>query len=119
MISQAIVNLARPLSRKLSEFNIYVALSQSAGQATIHLLQDFDETLFQKSFDPDLTIEDEHLECLNQVVHTAWVHSCSEFMVWWHCSVYVRQYSCMLIHHRSSVLIRILVTHIIYKTLTE
>jgi hypothetical protein len=65
-LSRVIVDLATPPSGSISLFNIYVALSRSAGQSTIRLLRDFDDTIFTNQFEPELMREDERLERLER-----------------------------------------------------
>jgi hypothetical protein len=55
-----------PASGLLTLFNVYVALSRSAGRSTIRLLRDFDEQIFLKAFSMDLTQEDERLQWLDE-----------------------------------------------------
>jgi hypothetical protein len=45
------VDIATPPTGGLSLFNLYVALSCSAGRSTIRLLRDFDEKVFEKAHD--------------------------------------------------------------------
>jgi PIF1-like helicase len=66
-LSHVIVDPASPPSGGLSLFNLYVALSRSLGRCTIRLLRDFDDKVFQKAFDTDLTLEDERLEQLDRL----------------------------------------------------
>ena len=47
-------------------FNLYVALSRSAGRETIRLLRDFDEGLFYQKHDIALIQEDERLDSLDK-----------------------------------------------------
>jgi hypothetical protein len=63
-ISHVNIDLASPPSGSLTPFNVYVALSRSAGHSTIRLLRDFDDLIFLKAFNIDLTQEDEHLQGL-------------------------------------------------------
>ena len=65
-LQHVIVDIASPPTGTLSLFNLYVALSQSSGRSTIHLLRDFDDSLFKASHDPALLIEDERLGGLNR-----------------------------------------------------
>jgi hypothetical protein len=48
MIGHIIIDLAKPPTGTLTPFSAYVALSQSSGRETIHLLQDFNESLFMQ-----------------------------------------------------------------------
>ncbi|KAI5981114.1 hypothetical protein EDD15DRAFT_2184672 [Pisolithus albus] len=57
-----VVDIATPPSGGLNLFNLYVALSRSAGRSTIPLLRDFDDDIFQKSHCNDLLVEDDRLE---------------------------------------------------------
>ncbi|KAF9482840.1 hypothetical protein BDN70DRAFT_800717, partial [Pholiota conissans] len=56
-----IINVASPPTGKLTLFNLYVALSRSAGRKTIRLLRDFDDDLFKAAHDPQLLQEDDRL----------------------------------------------------------
>jgi hypothetical protein len=67
-----IVDPASPPSGGLSLFNIYVALSRSSGRSTIRLLRNFNDKVFQRAFDTDLTLEDERLEQLDRLTHSLW-----------------------------------------------
>lgn len=71
-IPYVLVDIASPPTGKLSLFNLYVALSRSSGRQTIRLLRDFDEKGFLQSHNPDLLLEDERLEDLDQRNHAAW-----------------------------------------------
>jgi PIF1-like helicase len=72
-ITRAIVDLAKPPTGKLTVFNVYVALSRSAGRGTIRLLRDFDTSLFRQSFDADLAQEDERLEKMDKIAQATWL----------------------------------------------
>ncbi len=65
-IPYVVLDIASPPYGKLSLFNLYVALSRSSGRETIRLLRDFDDKLFIQTQDPELYIEDERLERLNE-----------------------------------------------------
>ena len=65
-ISHMVVDIATPPTGRLSLFNLYVALSHSSGRATIRLLHDFDNNVFQVLHSPDLLAKDERLEELDR-----------------------------------------------------
>ncbi|TFY67448.1 hypothetical protein EVJ58_g1608 [Rhodofomes roseus] len=68
-----IVDIASPPSGSdLTLFNIYVALSRSAGRETIRLLRDFDERLLFKPIDVALQVEDERLDKLDGETRRWW-----------------------------------------------
>ncbi|KZT29796.1 hypothetical protein NEOLEDRAFT_1055830, partial [Neolentinus lepideus HHB14362 ss-1] len=69
---QILPYVARPPTGKLNMFNLYVALSRSAGQETIRLLTDFDVDVFKQSHDAYLIQEDERLEGLDKRTHEWW-----------------------------------------------
>ena len=48
----------------VTPFSAYVALSRSRGRDSVHLLRDFDDTIFTKHPSEDLRREDERLEIL-------------------------------------------------------
>ena len=60
-ISPIIINIGKPPSGGLTPFNIYIALSRARGQASIRLLQDFEENLLRQHPNEYLHTEDEHL----------------------------------------------------------
>ena len=62
-----LVDIAPPPSGTLSLFNLYVALSRSAGRNTIRLLRDFDDEMFRKSHDAELLEEDQRLDRLDEI----------------------------------------------------
>ncbi|KAG8727140.1 hypothetical protein FRC12_022775 [Ceratobasidium sp. 428] len=65
-ISAAIVDIAPPPSgKKLTLYNIYVALSWSSGRDTIRLLRGFDEKLLMERLDFDLLAEGHRLDQLD------------------------------------------------------
>ncbi|THG95067.1 hypothetical protein EW026_g6512 [Hermanssonia centrifuga] len=68
-----VVDIATPPSGALSLFNLYVALSRSAGRDTIRLLRGFDERQFMQSHDPELALEDERLGTLDAVTKQWWI----------------------------------------------
>jgi len=57
---------------KLMPFNVYIALSQSSGQESIHLLWDFDDSLFTTTPCAILEEEDKWLERLDQETFDTW-----------------------------------------------
>ncbi|KAG8749296.1 hypothetical protein FRC12_013480 [Ceratobasidium sp. 428] len=62
-ILAAIVDIAPPPSgKKLTLYNIYVALSRSSGRDTVRLLCGFDEKLLMEPLDFDLLAEDHRLD---------------------------------------------------------
>ncbi|KZT22833.1 hypothetical protein NEOLEDRAFT_1070728 [Neolentinus lepideus HHB14362 ss-1] len=67
-----LIDIARPPTGKLNLFNLYVALSRSAGRETIRLLRDFDVDVFKQSHDAYLIQEDERLEGLDKRTHEWW-----------------------------------------------
>ena len=71
-IPRVIVDIASPPSGKLSLFNLYVALSRSSGQETIRLLRDFDNDIFLEVHEPELTLEDERLDVLDNTTKLWW-----------------------------------------------
>jgi hypothetical protein len=71
-ISHVIVDIASPPSGKLSLFNLYVALSRSSGRETIRLLRDFDDEIFLEAHEPELVLEDERLDNLDNTTKLWW-----------------------------------------------
>jgi hypothetical protein len=72
-IEKVIVDIATPPGgRTLQLFNVYVALSRSAGQETIRLLRDFDDKLFQQKLPEDLLREDERMEKMDRETEKWW-----------------------------------------------
>lgn len=69
----AIVDIATPPSGGLNLFNLYLALSRSAGRSSIHLLRNFDDEVFLKSHCNDLLAEDDRLEEENNKIGRAHV----------------------------------------------
>jgi hypothetical protein len=67
-----LVDIASPLTRKLSLFNLYVALSRNSGRETICLLRDFNDQLFTQAHDLMLLAEDDRLEDLNKQTIRWW-----------------------------------------------
>jgi ATP-dependent exoDNAse (exonuclease V) alpha subunit len=65
-IVPVVMDIATPPTGGLSLFNLYVALSRSAGWSTIRLLRDFDEKVFEKAHDRELMREDERLAELDR-----------------------------------------------------
>jgi hypothetical protein len=66
------VDIGRPPSGNLTPFNIYVALSRAKNRASIRLLRDFDEKLFQQHPNEYLRIEDNRLLQLDRETKTWW-----------------------------------------------
>ena len=60
-IRHVIIDIASPPTGTLSLFNLYVALSRSAGRHSIHLLRDFDDRIFKRESDQQLINEDARL----------------------------------------------------------
>jgi hypothetical protein len=72
-IVPVIIDIATPPSGgKLSLFNIYVALSRSAGRHSIRLLRDFDEKIFFQGHSTELLSEDDRIESLNKETQAWW-----------------------------------------------
>jgi len=64
-IQHVIVDIASPPTGTLNLFNLYVALSRSAGRHSIRLLRDFDDRIFKREHDQQLINEDGRLEKLD------------------------------------------------------
>ena len=77
-IPRVIVDIASPPSGKLSLFNLYVALSRSSGRETIRLLREFDDDIFLEAHEPELVLEDERLDDLDNATKIWWQKMCSE-----------------------------------------
>jgi len=77
-IPRVIVDIASPPSGKLSLFNLYVALSRSSGRETIRLLREFDDEIFLEGHEPELVLEDERLDDLDNVTKIWWQKMGSE-----------------------------------------
>jgi len=71
-IPHVIVDIASPPSGKLSLFNLYVALSRSSGRETIRLLREFDDEIFLEAHEPELVLEDERLDDLDNTTKVWW-----------------------------------------------
>jgi hypothetical protein len=69
-MESVIIDLAKPLSGKLTAFNAYITLSHSRGRPTIRLLHDFEDKLFTTHPSDELWKEDERLDHLAQVTMT-------------------------------------------------
>jgi hypothetical protein len=65
-IEHMVVDIGRTTTFGLSPFNAYVALSQSQGQATIHLLREFDKCIFTQHPSKDMREEDIQLAQLDE-----------------------------------------------------
>jgi hypothetical protein len=68
-LESVVIDIGKPPSRRLSAFNVYVALSRGQGRSTIQLLQDFDEKLFTKHPSSELEKEDGRLDKLAKATH--------------------------------------------------
>ena len=77
-IPHVIVDIASPPSGKLSLFNLYVALSRSSGRESIRLLREFDDEIFLESHEPELVLEDERLDELDNTTKFWWQKMNSE-----------------------------------------
>lgn len=64
-IPYVIVDIGRVPSGRLSLFNVYVALSRSAGRDSIRLLREFEDDTFLQAHKPPVLEEDDRLECLD------------------------------------------------------
>ena len=71
-IPRVIIDIASPPSGKLSLFNLYVALLRSSGRETVRLLRDFDDDIFLEVHEPELTLEDERLDALDNMTKLWW-----------------------------------------------
>ena len=71
-IPRVIIDIASPPSGKLSLFNLYVALSRSSGRETIRLLREFDDEIFLQAHEPELALEDERLDKLDNATKMWW-----------------------------------------------
>jgi hypothetical protein len=71
-IVPVIIDIATPPGGSLNLFNIYVALSRSAGRHSIRLLRDFDEKTLLQGHAPELLMEDTRLEELNVATKASW-----------------------------------------------
>lgn len=65
-IPYVIIDIATPPTGGLNLFNLYVALSRSAGRESIRLLRDFDAKLLQQKHNSALIQEDERLDILDK-----------------------------------------------------
>jgi hypothetical protein len=64
------MDLGRMPTRKLNQFNAYVAMSHGTGHLNIRLLHDFDINLFMTHPHQDLMESDMRLEVLNKLTRT-------------------------------------------------
>ncbi len=71
-IPYVIVDIGAVPYGKLTPFNVYVALSWSSGQETIHLLQDFEDSLFTTTPCEALEEEDKRLIKLDRETKKIW-----------------------------------------------
>ncbi|KZT00160.1 uncharacterized protein LAESUDRAFT_666743 [Laetiporus sulphureus 93-53] len=67
-----LIDMAKPPTRKLSLFNLYVALSRSHGRDTIRILRDFNAEMFHEPHDEQLLMEDERLAKLDRETTEWW-----------------------------------------------
>ncbi|KAG8911044.1 hypothetical protein FRC01_005966, partial [Tulasnella sp. 417] len=66
-IDHVIVDIGKPGTGGISQFNAYVAISRGRGPEKFRFLRDFDSRLFTSGIDEDLAEEDRRLEGLNRV----------------------------------------------------
>ncbi|KAG8891643.1 hypothetical protein FRC01_014596 [Tulasnella sp. 417] len=66
-IDHVIVDIGKPGTGGISQFNAYVAISRGRGPEKFRFLRDFDSKLFTSGIDEDLAEEDRRLEGLNRV----------------------------------------------------
>lgn len=71
-IPYVIIDIATPPPGTLSLFNLYVALSRSSGRSSIRILRNFDDSLFKKTHDTALMVEDDRLEELDRITKIWW-----------------------------------------------
>ncbi|KAK1233979.1 hypothetical protein PQX77_002829 [Marasmius sp. AFHP31] len=71
-IVPAIIDIATPPGGALNLFNIYVALSRSAGRHSIRLLRKFDSGAILQSHSAELIMEDQRLEHLDAETKASW-----------------------------------------------
>ncbi|KAG8751829.1 hypothetical protein FRC12_012237 [Ceratobasidium sp. 428] len=72
-LKSAVIDIAEPpTGGKLSQPNVYVALSRCSGLDNVRILRDFDHSLLQKPIDIDLVRDDERLERLNASTKIWW-----------------------------------------------
>ncbi|KAG8729496.1 hypothetical protein FRC12_020939 [Ceratobasidium sp. 428] len=75
-LKSAIIDIAKPpTGGKLSQPNVYVALSRCPGLDNIRILCDFDRAILRKPVDLDLVKDDERLERLNVLTRKWWIES--------------------------------------------
>ncbi|KAI5892662.1 uncharacterized protein SCHCODRAFT_02579232 [Schizophyllum commune H4-8] len=68
-----IVDIAKvPSGTPLNLFNVYVALSRSAGRHSIRLLREYDRSVFRQTHEPELLAEDDRLERLDVASKERW-----------------------------------------------
>ncbi|KIO17573.1 hypothetical protein M407DRAFT_32739 [Tulasnella calospora MUT 4182] len=64
-LDRVIVDIGKPATGSISQFNAYVALSRGRDPEKVWLLRPFEMQLFTQGVDPDLAEEDIRLERLN------------------------------------------------------
>ncbi|KAG8751959.1 hypothetical protein FRC12_012177 [Ceratobasidium sp. 428] len=75
-LKSAIVDIAEPpTGGKLSQPNLYVALSRCSGLDNIRILREFDRDVLRRPIDLDLVRDDERLERLNVLTKQWWDES--------------------------------------------
>ncbi|KIO25222.1 hypothetical protein M407DRAFT_25445 [Tulasnella calospora MUT 4182] len=67
-----IVNIGKPATGSINQFNAYVALSRGRNPEKVWLLRPFEMQLFTQGVDPDLAEEDIRLERLNDETRRAY-----------------------------------------------
>ncbi|KAG8724803.1 hypothetical protein FRC09_013989 [Ceratobasidium sp. 395] len=74
-LKKAIIDIAEPpTGGKLSQPNVYVALSRCSGLNSIRILRDFDRSILRRPINLDLIQDDERLERLNATTKAWWDH---------------------------------------------
>ena len=63
-LEHVLIDIGTTKKFPVTPFSAYVALSRSRGRDSVHLLRDFDDTIFMKHPSEDLRREDERLEIL-------------------------------------------------------
>jgi hypothetical protein len=72
-LKSAVIDIAEPpTGGKLSQPNVYVALSRCSGLDGVRILRDFDRAILKKPIDIDLMKDDERLEKLNTSTKKWW-----------------------------------------------
>lgn len=65
-LDRVIVDIGKPATGSINQFNAYVVLSRGRDPEKVWLLRPFDIQLFTQGVDPDLAEEDIRLEQLNE-----------------------------------------------------